>query len=86
MEKSEAHRFLPVLLQSRDLQEVQTSAEPCGCSAGLVNGHPASNREAWGEDCFDSRRETAISMDNYQDGGSVPSLQPEVLIGNFQQT
>lgn len=27
----------------------------------------------------------AISMDSYQDGGSVPSLQPEVLTGNFQQ-
>lgn len=83
---SEAHRFLPVLLHSHDLQEVQTTAEPCGCSAGLVNGRPASNREAWGKDGFDSRRETTISMDNYQDGGSMPSLQPEVLTGNFQQS
>lgn len=23
-------------------------------------------------------------MDSYQDGGSVPSLQPEILAGNFQ--
>lgn len=34
--KPEVHRFLPVLLQSRDLQEGQTSAEPCGCSADLL--------------------------------------------------
>lgn len=27
----------------------------------------------------------AISMDSYQDGGSVPSLQPEVLTTNLEQ-